>query len=401
MEPRFLTVDAEETDYQAMTTTTGQAPSEEPAAASRPRPYAVEPTTGGFTPEEVLLASRNHAMPLELLRWNRTPAGMHYLLTHWDVPMVEPMGWRLKIGGAVADPLELSLNDLCTRDRVSMAVTLECAGNGRSLLQPRPVSQPWVHGGVSTAEWTGVPLVALMDEAGLRPDAVELVFSGADRGLQGGVAHAYERSLPVRAAVSGDVMLAYEMNGQPLPPQHGFPLRLVVPGWYGMTSVKWLHSIEATTHAFEGFQQRYAYRLQQDADDPGEPVTCMRVRSLMAPPGIPDFDSRRPIVPVGETKLVGRAWSGHGLIKSVQVSIDGRWTTAKLGEPHGRHAWRGWSCLWQAEEGNHELICRAEDTAGNIQPLEPEWNYQGIANNAVQRLQVTVLPSVSDGILLL
>ena len=388
---------AEEAHYQTMTTTTGRVHSAEHAANSTPRPHAAEPTTGDFSREEVLLASRNHAMPLELLRWDRTPAGMHYLVIHWDVPMVDPAAWRLKIGGAVAEPVEFSLADLRARDRMSMGVTLECAGNGRSLFQPRPVSQPWIHGGVSTAEWTGTPLVALMDEAGLRPDAVELVFSGLDRGFQGGVAHAYERSLPVRAAVSGDVLLAYEMNGQPLPPQHGFPLRLVVPCWYGMASVKWLHRIDAVTQAFEGFQQRFAYRLQQDADDPGEPVSRIRVRSLMAPPGIPDFLSRRPIVPAGATKLVGRAWSGYGLIKSVQVGVDGRWLPAQLDEQDGKHAWRGWSCFWQAEEGDHELMCRAEDDAGNIQPLEPEWNYQGMANNAVQRLQVTVLPSISDG----
>lgn len=383
-----------------MTTTLGQAPIADHTTNSTPQPHAAEPTTGDFSPEEVLLASRNHAMPLELLRWNRTPAGMHYLVMHWDVPMVDPVSWRLKIGGEVAEPLEFSLADLRLRERVSMGVTLECAGNGRTFLKPRPVSQPWLHGGVSTAEWTGTPLTPLMDEAGLRPDAVELVFSGADRGFQGGVAHAYERSLPVRTAISGGLLLAYEMNGQPLLPQHGFPVRLVVPGWYGMTSVKWLHSIEAITHAFDGFQQRFAYRLQQDADDPGEPVTRIRVRSLMAPPGIPDFASRRPIVPAGETILVGRAWSGYGPIKSVHVSVDGRWLPAQLDEPDGRHAWQGWSCSWQAEAGDHELICRAEDTVGNIQPLEPEWNYQGMGNNAVQRLQVTVLPSVSDGTVL-
>jgi DMSO/TMAO reductase YedYZ molybdopterin-dependent catalytic subunit len=387
----------EEAHHQSMTTTAGPAHSAEPTASSTPRPHAAEPTTGEFSREEVLLASRNHAMPLELLRWDRTPAGMHFLVMHWDIPMVDPVTWRLKIGGAVDEPVEFSLADLRARDRMSMGVTLECAGNGRSLLEPRPVSQPWTHGGVGTAEWTGTPLVALMDEAGLRPDAVELVFSGADHGFEGGVAHAYERSLPVRAAVSGAVLLAYEMNGQPLPPQHGFPLRLVVPGWYGMASVKWLHRVDAVTQAFEGFQQRFAYRLQQDADDPGEPVTRIRVRSLMTPPGIPDFISRRPIVPAGATKLVGRAWSGYGLIKSVQVGIDGRWLPAQLDEQDGRHAWRGWSCFWQAAEGDHELSCRAEDDAGNIQPLEPEWNYQGMANNAVQRLQVTVLPSVADG----
>ena len=180
------------------------------------------------------------------------------------------------------------------------------------------------------------------------------------------------------------------MNGQPLQPQHGFPLRLVVPGWYGMTSVKWLTSIEAVSEPFDGFQQATAYRYQQDADDPGEPVQRMRVRALMVPPGIPEFFSRSRVVDRGRVALAGRAWSGNGPVDRVEVGVDGRWADATLGEPVGAYAWRGWSFDWEAKRGEHELACRATDAAGETQPLEAPWNYQGMGNNVVQRLVVTV-----------
>jgi sulfane dehydrogenase subunit SoxC len=180
------------------------------------------------------------------------------------------------------------------------------------------------------------------------------------------------------------------MNGSPLPPQHGFPLRLIVPGWYGMTSVKWLTSIEAVTEPFEGFQQAVAYRYQHNADDPGEPVRRIRVRALMIPPGIPDFYTRRRFVDSGHVTLTGRAWSGGGPIARVEVGVDGRWGDATLEPAPGAFAWHGWSFDWEAEAGEHELTCRATDATGDIQPLEPPWNYQGMGNNSVQRIAVTV-----------
>ena len=196
----------------------------------------------------------------------------------------------------------------------AVPVTLECAGNGRSLLHPRPLSQPWRLEGVGTAEWTGVPLAYLLAQAGVDDDAVEVVFTGADAGIQGGVRQKYARSLPIKEAMRPDVVLAYEMNGRELPPQHGYPLRLVVPGWYGMASVKWLESIQVVTHPFEGFQQAVAYRYQKDADDAGTPVSRIRVRSLMVPPGIPDFFTRSRVLPAGPVMLQGRAWSGEGSV---------------------------------------------------------------------------------------
>jgi sulfane dehydrogenase subunit SoxC len=219
---------------------------------------------------------------------------------------------------------------------------------------------------------------------------VEVLFSGADAGVQGGVGQQFARSLPISEALRPDVVLAYRMNGADLPPQHGYPLRLVVPGWYGMASVKWLSSIKVLTKPYKGYQQAVAYRYQQDADDPGTPVTWMKVRSLMVPPGVPDFFTRSRIVPPGPVMLTGRAWSGQGAVERVDVGIDGKWAPAHLEHPAAPFAWCAWSMPWVADPGDHELTCRATDSSGAVQPLEQVWNYQGMGNNVVQRIKVSV-----------
>jgi sulfane dehydrogenase subunit SoxC len=352
--------------------------------------HPLEPTDGPHVPEEVQLAFRNRGMPLEVMRHDLTPTGLHYLVIHWDIPSVDAASWELSVGGQVRTPLRLTLDEIRARPQRTIPITLECAGNGRGWLSPRPLSLPWLGEAIGTAEWTGTPLRTLLEDAGPEPGAVEVVFRGADRGMQGDEDQTYARSLTLAEAVGPDVLLAYEMNGRPLEPQHGFPLRLIVPGWYGMTSVKWLTSIEAVPAPFEGFQQAVAYRYQRGADDPGEPVGRIRVRALMIPPGIPDFFSRRRFVDPGPIALAGRAWSGDGPIERVEVAVDGRWAEATLGAPVGAFAWRGWSFDWDATPGEHELSCRATDAAGNVQPLEPPWNYQGMGNNVVQRVPVSV-----------
>jgi sulfane dehydrogenase subunit SoxC len=346
----------------------------------------------GISPAELRLAARNHGLPLEALRFDITPSGLHYLLIHYDIPAVDQVAFRLELGGAVERPLSLSLDDLRERERAALPVTFECAGNGRAHLSPRPISQPWLTEAVGTAEWAGTPLVALLDEAGVAGDAVEALFTGLDRGYEGGVAQAYERSLALDEAVSAGALLAYEMNGEPLPAQHGFPLRLVVPGWYGMTNVKWLARIELLREPFEGFQNAVAYRMYDADGTPGEPVTRMMPRSLTVPPGVPDFMTRERHLEPGPCTVRGRAWSGWGSIERVEVSTDGgvRWGDASLDAPLSGAAWRGWSFDWEAAEGTYELSSRATDSAGKTQPLEPEWNLKGYANNAVERIPVVV-----------
>jgi sulfane dehydrogenase subunit SoxC len=342
--------------------------------------------------EELQLSQRNHGMQLEGLRYDVTPAGMHYLLIHFDVPEADESSWRLSVAGLVRTQLELSMADLRSRPSVTTPVTLECAGNGRARLAPRPISQPWITEAIGTAEWTGTPLRPILEEAGIGGDAVELVFRGADHGIQAGVEHDYERSLSVEDAMRDEVLLAYAMNGDPLLPQHGFPLRLVVPGWYGMTSVKWLSAIEAVAEPFHGFQME-AYRVRQQPEDEGEPVTRMYPRSLLVPPGFPDFLTRRRFVDVGRHVLQGRAWSGWGPVERVEVSSDGSdsWADAAVGEPASPYTWVPWTFTWDASEpGTFELCCRATDAAGNAQPLEQPWNLHGFSNNMVQRVPVEV-----------
>lgn len=274
--------------------------------------HPLGPTDGPLSFEELQLAFRNRGMPLEALRYDLTPTGLHYLVIHWDIPDVDVSSWRLEVGGRVRRRLELSLADIGARAARTLPVTLECAGNGRARLTPRPLSVPWLSEAVGTAEWTGTPLWPVLEEA------------------------------------------------------------------------------EAVREPFEGFQQAVAYRYQRDADDPGEPVSRIRVRALMIPPGVPDFYSRTRFVEPGTVPLAGRAWSGDGPIERVEVGLDGAWSTAQMGPAVGEFAWHSWSFEWDATTGDHELACRATDAAGNVQPVEQPWNYQGMGNNLVQTVAVTV-----------
>jgi sulfane dehydrogenase subunit SoxC len=346
----------------------------------------------GITQAELRLAARNHGVPLEALRHDITPPGLHYLLIHYDIPAVDPDSFYLEVTGAVEKPMSVSLSALRERPRVAEPITFECAGNGRALLEPRPLSQPWLTEAVGTAEWGGAALKPLLEEAGPSDQAVEVLFSALDRGIEGGIPQAYERSVPI--ADVDEAILAYEMNGAPLPPQHGFPLRLVVPGWYGMQNVKWLIRITVLEEPFAGFQNSVGYRMYEADGIAGEPVTRMLPRSLMVPPGVPEFMTRERYLQPGQVTLTGRAWSGHGPIESVEVSTDdgATFNAAVLDPPLGEHAWRGWRFEWEAPEGEHVLASRATDAAGNTQPLEPPWNLKGYANNAVERIRVVVGP---------
>jgi sulfane dehydrogenase subunit SoxC len=351
-----------------------------------------------ITQQELQLAVRNHSMPLEALQYAITPVGLHYLLIHFDVPAVDPAGWALRIGGNVRHPMRLDLNQIKARPSMTIAVTLECAGNGRARMSPRPLSQPWLAEAVGTAEWTGTPLAALLDEVEPLSQSGDVVFTGIDRGIQGDIEQQYERSLPLADCRRDEVLLAYEINGQPLPPQHGFPLRLIVPGWYGMAHVKWLRGITVLDGDFAGYQQATAYHLRLSDDEAGVPVTRMLPRALMVPPGIPDFASRVRFLAPSRQVLTGRAWSGCGEVIQVEVSADGgrTWNAAVLGDAPSEYAWRPWNFEWDATEvGEYELCVRATDAAGNVQPTAQSWNREGVQNNSVQRVSVVVAGSVA------
>jgi DMSO/TMAO reductase YedYZ molybdopterin-dependent catalytic subunit len=333
-------------------------------------------------------------MPLEVLREAITPIGLHYLLIHYDIPQVDVQTWRLEVDGRVRTELSLDLDAVRALPSHEVVATMECAGNGRARLAPRPVSQPWLLEAVGTGRWRGARLRDLLDRAGVEPDSAEVLFTGLDRGIENDEEQFFQRSLVLADAALPEVLLAYELNGVPLPPQHGFPLRLLVPGWYGMTNVKWLTRITLLAEPFAGFQQARGYRLRQNEEDDGEPLSRIYPRALMVPPGIPDFMTRERTVRAGKVTIEGRAWSGHAPVAAVEVSTDdgATWQNAQLGPPeHGPWAWRGWSYEWNATgPGRHVLACRARDEAGNAQSTEQQWNVGGYANNEVQRVVVMV-----------
>ncbi len=347
---------------------------------------------GDFLREEVVLANRNHGALLEALRHDVTPAGLHYLLNHFDVPYVpDAAAWRLAVGGNVITPLSLSVAQIKALPQRTLRVTLECAGNGRGQVTPRWPSMPWMAEAVGTSDWTGTPLKSVLEMAGMQPDTADIAFTGIDRGFDKGDEHAYGRSLTPGLALSDDVLLVTAMNGQPLLPQHGFPLRLIVPGWYGMASVKWLDRIEALTRPYQGYQQVKTYMFKARPEDRGVPITTIRVKSLMVPPGMPDWYTRQRLVEAGPVMVFGRAWSGNGVpIAKVEVSVNGVWSAARLDAPSGRYAWRGWTFDWVATKGEFVVACRAMDAEGATQPLDVPFDRGGFGNNAVQRVQVTV-----------
>ena len=351
-------------------------------------------TGEGITGDELQLAARNHGMPLEALRYDLTPPGLHYVLVHYDIPLTNAANWFLTIDGCVEQPLSFGLTELRAMGRQTVRVTLECAGNGRAALHPRPISQPWLVEAVGTAEWTGVPLADLLAAAGIRKDARDVVFTGADHGVERGVEQDYQRGLTIAEAVDSGAIVAWEMNGMPLPPQHGYPLRLVVPGWYGMASVKWLRSIELIDHEFRGFQNAVAYRIRSEPGEPGVAITRIEPRALLMPPGHPDFMTRRRFIRAGDVTLQGRAWSGWAPIDRVELSVDAgvSWHDAKLdADGNDELAWRGFTHDWAATPGEHVLTVRAHDQSGRVQPIEATWNRGGFANNTAQRITVLVI----------
>ncbi len=357
-------------------------------------PGATRNSVPEFTREEVGLANRNSGALLETLDCDITPTGTHYLLTHFDVPMLSAPDHVLEFAGAFEAPFALSMDEIKAQPQVTQPVTLECAGNGRAGMDPRPLSMPWIYEAVGTSEWTGTPLASLIARAKPRDSVQDFAFIGADFGYDKGVAHAFGRSLTPQDVAELDVMLVWGMNGAPLLPQHGAPLRLIVPGWYGMASVKWLTKIEALEHRYQGFQQVETYRFRAYEGDPGQPVTRIHVRSLMKPPGVPDWFTRDRWLPAGRVTLSGRAWSGGGVpIERVEVLLNGDWHDAVLTGRAGRYAWTGWQIDWAATPGLHELACRATDAEGNHQPLSAAQNLGGFANNSVHRVRVHVAES--------
>ncbi|HEY2929353.1 sulfite oxidase [Piscinibacter sp.] len=318
------------------------------------------------------------------------PNAHFYVRNHFQIPALDPATFRLTVGGLVERPLSLSLRDLHNMRSQALVVTLECAGNGRTLFEPPIDGEKWDLGAVSTAEWSGVPLAEVLDRAGVRSSAREVLFRGADGGTLAGHPGPvrFERSLPLDQARDAEGLLAYAMNGEALPIQHGHPLRLVVPDWYAVASVKWLTDIELIDRPFSGPYQtdKYWYEWERDRQVVREPVALQRVRALITEPA-PDQEAR-----CGELAIRGVAWSGAGPIARVDVSVGGGdWQEARLVGERKRHSWQWWELITRVQApGIVTLRARATDLAGRSQPEHAEWNRLGYGNNAIQQLQVRV-----------
>lgn len=318
------------------------------------------------------------------------PNAHFYVRNHFQIPTLDPAAFRLSVSGCVERPLSLSLRDLRNMPAQTLVVTLECAGNGRTLFDPAVDGEKWNLGAVSTAEWTGVPLVEVLDRAGVRRDAREVLFRGADIGtVEGGASPVhFERSVTVGDARQGELLLAYAMNGEPLPVQHGYPLRLVVPDWYAVASVKWLAEVELIDRTFTGHYQtdKYWYEWERGGQVVREPVTFQHVRALITEP------SAHQDVLGGALAVRGVAWSGAAPVARVDISLNGGpWQEARLIGERKRHGWQWWELMTRVEEpGRLTLRARATDLAGRTQPDVAEWNRLGYGNNAIQQVPIRI-----------
>ncbi len=334
--------------------------------------------------------------PLAALERFATPTDLFYVRNHFPVPALQADTWRLRVVGAVERELTLSLDDLRRMTTRSVTMTLECAGNSRSTLNPIVRGVQWGNGAVSTAEWTGVSLIEVLNRAGLRPNAVDVVLEGADRGeimaepRSPGVIH-FAHSLPIAKARQADVILAHRLAGADVPANHGFPVRVIVPGWYGMASVKWLTRIVVTERPYQGFFQSLDYSIYERSQDlvTVTPLSQMQVKSMIVRPA-----AQERIAPNTAYRVFGVAWTGESEITRVEVSADaGRtWTAARLLDNARAHCWRQWEFMWRspAQAGAVTLMARATDARGHVQPMTRDTDRRNYMINHVLPIAVDV-----------
>jgi DMSO/TMAO reductase YedYZ molybdopterin-dependent catalytic subunit len=311
-----------------------------------------------------------------------------YIRTNFGVPRLAASGYALRLRSLGGAEHRMSLDELRALGTVEIPVTLECAGNHRSSSVPLPPGETWRGGAVSTASWTGVPLRRVLEHCDMLEGAKQFLFTGADGGLvSGGRQVTFQRALSADAALGrgAEPLLAFAMNGAALPAEHGAPLRLVVPGWYAMASVKWLTCIEAIADEFAGYFQaeRYVYRVGSSRT----PVSHMLVKSIITAP------LAESVIQAAPTTVVGWAWSGAAPVERVEVALGGGddWQLARLSAQASRWAWRRWEFDWTPDAPGHYILrSRAADASGAAQPDVAAWNELGYGNNAIQTHSVFV-----------
>ncbi|MFE1555167.1 molybdopterin-dependent oxidoreductase [Streptomyces sp. NPDC058734] len=366
-------------------------------------PIPPGPGATAWAPETVTADPYNAQTPSAALTEPVTPVGAFFVRDHFAIPRTAPRRWRLRLGGAVAAPFDIGYDELIAMEHRELDAVMECAGNGRSLMTPRPPGLPWGQRAVGCARFAGVPFRSLATRARIEPTAMEIVFTGADSGTAHGRRTAFERSLPLAVALHPDTLLATHMNGEPLAPEHGAPVRLVVPGRYAVAAVKWLIEARAVTKPFTGVFQAEEYVYIASRGTPEGPVTTVRVKSLITAPE-PDTAVRRG----HETVVRGKAWSGDGVpVRRVEVRAtceddggdegdggngDQGWRAAVLEPPTGPYAWTGWSYRWTPQRpGPYRLLARATDGHGDTQPPRAPWNAHGYGCNPVASVEVVVV----------
>jgi len=316
----------------------------------------------------------NLEMPFDQLGDFITPTELFYIRSHFPTPELDPVAYRLSIGGAVRRALRLSYADIRAMPSRTCVATLECAGNSRVFLVPQVPGAQWELGAVGNAEWTGVPLSVILERAGLANDVCELVLEGADRGVPkeepkppGPIS--YARSIPRTRAMESDVLIAYQMNGRDLTPDHGYPIRAIVPGHYGMASVKWLTNIVATTEPFQGYWQTSDYGYWDDSAGVPvrRPLAEMKLKSQIARPRVYET-----LEPNRSCTVFGAAWAGDTDVTEIWISDDGgaSWVQGEFLDPINRHTWRRWKYDWitPSQPGRYTLLARATGADRRAQP---------------------------------
>ncbi len=338
---------------------------------------------------------RNLEFPFDRLDSYFTPVESFYIRSHNFAPTLQRESYRLSVEGAVKNPFTINYDELKRLPATTSVVTLECAGNSRVFLVPQRHGAQWELGAVGNAEWTGVLLATLLDRAGITGKAREVVLEGADRGMPVEPPTppepiSYSRSIPVDKA-HNNVLIAYAMNGVDLPPDHGFPVRAIVPGQYGMASVKWLTRIRVLDEQFQGYWQTtdYAYWDEVDGMPVRRPLSEVKLKSEIARP------STFEVVPKGQMYTVyGAAWCGEGDVVTVELTMDGgqTWVAANFLDPIQPHAWRRWSYDWKTpdDSGTHILMSRAKNTAGESQPDKHDERYGSYVVDHILPIEVVV-----------
>jgi DMSO/TMAO reductase YedYZ molybdopterin-dependent catalytic subunit len=333
----------------------------------------------------------NRETPLtEVSSWV-TPNKWFFVRSHYETPAINISNWRLAIGGCIERELALNWDELEAMPRRSVFATMECAGNGRSFLKPHVEGVQWTAGAVGHAEWSGVPLRYVLERAMIKQAAKEIVFYGADSGVEHGSdpPQPFARSLPLDKALHPDTLLATRMNGELLDPSHGYPVRLVVPGWYGVASVKWLARIDAAAEPFRGYYQTTKYTIQHrtGGGTRTDIVGPMPVKSEILRPVEGD------LLGLGGNRVFGMAWAGEQAVAAVEVSVDGgvSWQRAELQGIRAPYSWTAWEYLWEpAGPGQYSIMSRAVSTSGEVQPMDHDTFRGGYLITFCRPIPVTV-----------